>query len=138
MTSIKIIWLIIIFSTFISSQDIGIDFNVGYSNWNMEQVNNYLDNSEAVDYSGLYSIGNEDKSIGQPVSFELGASARLSQFVLRISGNYMSTNGSWESYDIVRSINHDIEVSTLELIASAGYNIPIYKTASILLEGGIG
>ena len=50
----------------------------------------------------------------------------------------MSTSASWESRDTIRYINHDIDVSTLEILASAGYNIPIYKTASILLEGGIG
>ena len=68
----------------------------------------------------------------------MGASAKFSQFVLRISGNYLSSSGSWESHDTIRTIYHDVDVSTFEIIASAGYNIPIYKTASILLEGGIG
>ena len=138
MKSIKIISLIILFSSFVTGQEMGIDFNVGYTRLNMEQVNNYLDNSESVDYGSNFYIRNEKQKIGQPVSFELGASARLSQFVLRISGNYLSSNGSWESNDTIRTINHDVDVSTFEIIASAGYNIPIYQTASILLEGGIG
>jgi len=138
MKSIRIIALIILSSSFISSQQIGIDFNVGYSKLKMEQVNQYLDNSASVDYGSLYRIPAKYQTIGQPVSFELGVSARLSQLVVRLSGNYLSSNGSWESADTIRTINHDVDVATFELLASAGYNIQIYKTASILLEGGIG
>jgi hypothetical protein len=104
----------------------------------MEQVNSYLDNSESVDFESSSHIHTQYNTIGFGLIYELGLSAKLSQFVVRLSGNYLSTNGSWESRDTIRYINHDIDVSTLEILASAGYNIPIYKTASILLEGGIG
>ena len=138
MKSVKIISLIILSSSFISGQQIGIDLNVGNSDLRMEQVNNYLDNSESVDLESLLLNPSEYNTLGGSLCFELGASARLSQLVLRISGNYLSSSGSWESRDTIRTINHDVDVSTFEFLASAGYNIPIYKTASILLEGGIG
>jgi len=138
MKHIQIIALIILSSSFISGQEIGIDFNLGYTKLKMEQVNNYLDNSESVDLESLDMISEQYNTIGFGLIYELGVSAKLSQFVVRLSGNYLSTNGSWESRDTIRYINHDIDVSTLEILASAGYNIPIYKTASILLEGGIG
>ena len=138
MKSIKIISLIILFSTFVTGQEMGIDFNVGYTKLNMEQVNNYLDNSASVDYGSLLIIPTEYYTVGFGLVYELGLSAKLSQFVLRISANYLSDSGSWESSDTIRSIYHDVDVSTFEIIASAGYNIPIYQTASILLEGGIG
>lgn len=133
-----IIALIIFSSSIISSQEIGIDFNLGYSKLKMEQVNNYLDNSESVDLESLYIRPAQYNKIGVGLIYELGVSAKLSQFVVRLSGSYLSTNGYWESRDTIRYINHDIDVSTLEILVSAGYNIPIYKTASILLEGGIG
>jgi len=129
---------IIFSSSIISSQEIGIDFNIGYTKLKMEQVNNYLDNSESVDFESSNHIYPEYNPIGTSLIYELGVSAKLSQFVVRLSGNYLSTNGYWESRDTIRYINHDIDVSSLEILASAGYNIPIYKTASILLEGGIG
>ncbi|MGB5849375.1 MAG: hypothetical protein WBH40_12855 [Ignavibacteriaceae bacterium] len=138
MKFLHIIALIIFSSSFIQSHEIGIDFNIGYTNLNMEQVNQYLNNSESVDLESLLIIPNQWNPIGASLIYELGVSAKLSQFVVRLSGNYLSTNGSWESRDTIKYINHDIDVSTVEILASAGYNIPIYKTASILLEGGIG
>lgn len=139
MKLIHIITLIMFSASFLLSQEIGIDFNVGYSKLKMKQVNQYLDNSASVDYGSLYNtIPADYKTFGQPVSIEFGVSARLSQFVLRLSGNYLSSSGWWESSDTMRTINHDVDVSTIEILASAGYNIPVYKTASILLEGGIG
>lgn len=135
---IKIISLTILTASFVNGQEIGIDFNVGYSKLEMEQVNKYLDNSESVDYSSLLINPPECNTIGFSLGYELGLSAKLSQFVLRISGNYLSSNGFWESSDTIRTINHDVNVSTFEIIGSAGYNVQIYQTASILLEGGIG
>ena len=44
--SIKIISLMILTASFVNGQEIGIDFNVGYSKLEMEQVNKYLDNSD--------------------------------------------------------------------------------------------
>lgn len=138
MKSINVISLIIIFSTFISGQDIGIDLNIGYSKLNMEQVNNYLNNSESVDYSSLLINPPEYNTIGFDLGYELGLSAKFYQFVLKISGNYLSSSGYWKSSDTIKTINHETDVSTFEVIASAGYNISVYKTASILFEGGIG
>jgi hypothetical protein len=134
----QIVVLVIISTPIISSQEIGIDFNVGYTKLKMEQVNDYLDNSESVDYESLFRPPRHNRRLGTPLYYELGISVIIPPFVVRFSWNYLSSSGNWQSHDTIRSINHDVDVSTLEIIASAGYNIPIYKTATILLEGGIG
>lgn len=128
---------IVLISNLIFCQDIGIDFNVGYTKLKMDQVNEYLDNFDFVDAGSQFNPYMFNP-IGMSLCFELGVSARFSQFKFGISGNYFSTNGSWESRDTIRVINHNIDVSTIEIVASAGYSVPIYKTASALLEGGIG
>ncbi|MBT8379105.1 MAG: hypothetical protein KJN64_07735 [Ignavibacteria bacterium] len=129
---------VVLISNLIFCQDIGIDFNVGYTKLKMNQVNEYLYNFDLVDAgSQLYNPSKYNK-IGMSLCFELGVSARFSQFKFGISGNYFSSNGLWESRDTIRAINHNIDVSSIEIVASAGYSVPIYKTAFVLLEGGIG
>jgi hypothetical protein len=130
--------LVALTSNLIFCQEIGIDFNVGYTKLKMNQVNKYLDNSEFVDAgSQLYNPSKYNK-IGMSLCFELGVSARFSQFKFGLLGTYFSPSGLWESLDTIRSINQNIDVSSIEIVAIAGYSIPIYKTSSALLEGGIG
>jgi hypothetical protein len=130
--------LVVLIPNLIFCQEIGIDFNVGYTKLKMNQVNNYLDNSEFVDVGSQLINPNKYNKIGMSLCFEIGVSARFSEFKFGLSGNYFSSSGLWESLDTIRAINQNIDVTSIELVASAGYSIPIYKTASALLEGGIG
>ena len=117
----KLVFVLLITPLVLRAQEIGINLNVGYSNWNMEQVNDYLDNSEFVNYEGYYFIRDENSRIGQPLSFELGVSLELSSLVIGISGTYQSKDGSWESWDTIRTINHNMGISSFEILPLLGH-----------------
>ncbi len=138
MKTTLILFVIIIFSSDNQSQELGIDLNIGYSKLLMEDVKNHLDNSESVNFDDLIRIPVEYHKLGFGFYSEMGVSARLSQLVLRLSLNYITDDGDWRSVETDRAITQDISVSTLEILTSAGYNIPVFKTASVILEGGLG
>ncbi len=138
MKSILILFVIIIFSSDNQCQELGVDLNIGYSYLLMEDVNNYLDNSELINFENLIQIPVEYHKLGFGLYSELSVSARLSQLALKLSLNYITDDGNWRSVETDRAITQDINVSTLEILTSAGYNIPVYKTASVILEGALG
>jgi hypothetical protein len=125
---------VIIFSSNYKCQDLGIDLNIGYSKLLMEDVNNYLDNSESIGFDNL----NQIPLLGSGFYAELGVSARLSQLTLKLTLNYISDEGNWYSSSIDKTITQDISVSTLEILPAVVYSISIFEKASIILEGALG
>lgn len=129
---------VIIFSSNYKCQELGIDFNIGYSKLLMEDVNNYLDHSKLIDFDSLLWRPIKNQPIKGWVYSEIGVSARFAKIVLKLSCNYITSDGEWESNEFDKYTHHTINVSTYEILLSIGYRIPIYKTAYIITEGGLG
>lgn len=113
---ISYLFYIIIFllvPSFCYSQSLG--FTAGYGVLNMGQVNSDLKTS----YSSLASIGafsSPPEEINGALFLEGNVKFRIANFNLGVSGNYISSSGSFSYFDEIGTFKESYDVSTLEIL----------------------
>lgn len=131
--------IILLTNTLIFSQPFSVGISAGYGSLNMNSVNR--DMNEINDSLIAGAAASLPDEISGGIFFEGNIKYTLGNTVLGISGNYISSSGSFSYEDNFSSFNEDYEVSAIEVLALYDLIISIENSSFqpfIQLAGGIG
>jgi len=137
----NILFILVFFlniTTSVYSQSIGI--SVGYGLVNMKEVNNDLEDSENL-ISSAGGITTEPDKVNGGLLLEGNFKYGIGNFNLGISGNYISSSGSFSYNDISGSFEENYDVNTTEILGLFEILFPIENSTMqpfIQLAAGIG
>jgi hypothetical protein len=125
-------------NSLIFSQSIGV--SAGYGSLNMDKVNKDMNDVQKL-FSDEGAVTSSPDEISGGIFYEGNVKYSINNVNLGISGDYISSSGSFAFADNSVSFNQNYDVSTIEVLLLGELLIPIENSAFqpfIQLAGGIG
>jgi len=136
--SIITLMFILLASSLAFSQSIGV--SAGYGSLNMDKVNKEMNDVQKL-FTDEGAVTSSPDEISGGIFYEGNVKYSINNVNLGISGDYISSSGSFAFADNSGSFNQNYDVSTIEVLLLGELLIPIENSSFqpfIQLAGGIG
>ena len=136
--SIITLMFILLASSLAFSQSIGV--SAGYGSLNMDKVNKEMNDVQKL-FTDEGAVTSSPDEISGGIFYEGNVKYSINNVNLGISGDYISSSGSFAFADNSVSFNQNYDVSTIEVLLLGELLIPIENSSFqpfIQLAGGIG
>lgn len=137
LTQLSLMFILLV-SSLTFSQSIGI--SAGYGSLNMDKVNKEMNDVQKL-FSDEGAVTSSPDEISGGIFYEGNVKYSINNVNLGISGDYISSSGSFAFADNSVSFNQNYDVSTIEVLLLGELEIPIENSSFqpfIQLAGGIG